>query len=107
MAEIYIEDRYFETKLDDGTIVSTRTRHIVNALKFYRNQCLEIIKNGENELKKTPRLMMVESFDDAMKKIDRINNTQVRIRKAYDMIDKIDDILRKMATKDPPSGPAK
>lgn len=107
MAELYIEDKYYEAKLDDGTVVFTRTRYIVNALKYYRNQCLEIIKLGENKLKQTPRMMMVESFEEAKRKMDSITNTQIRIRKAYDMIDKIDEILRKMATNNPPSGPQK
>lgn len=107
MAEIFIEDKYYEAKLDDGTVVYTRTRFIVNALKYYRNQCLEIIKQSENQIKATPRLMVVESFEEAMKKIDKMTNAQVRIRKAHDLLDKIDDMLRRMATNTPPSGPQK
>lgn len=105
MAEIFIEDKYYEAKLADGSTVYTKTSYIVNALKYYRNQCLKIIENSEKEIKGTPRLMVVESFEAAIKKIDQMTNAQVRIRKAHDLMDKIDGILRRMASPQQPSGP--
>ncbi len=107
MAQLYFEDNYYEAKLDDGTVIYTRTRYIVGALKFYREKCLEIIKKSEESIKTTPKFMVVESFEAMMQKIHKIEDTQTRIRKAYDMIDKIDNILRKMALSNPPSGPQK
>ena len=97
MASFYIEDKYYEAKLDDGTVVYTRTRFIVEALKYYRNECLKFIENGEKQIRETPRLLVVNSFEDAMKRMDRITDIQVKIRKAYEMIDRIDTIFRNLA----------
>ena len=107
MASFFIEDKYFEAKLDDGTVVYTRTRFIVEALKYYRNKCFKIIENGEKTIKETPRLMVVGSFEDAMKRIDKITDTQVRIRKAYELIDRIDKIFKNLANGSSQSGPSK
>ena len=103
MASFFIEDKYFETKLDDGTVVYTRTRFIVEALKYYRNECFKIIESGEKRIKETPRLMVVSSFEEAMK----LTDTQVKIRKAYEMIDKIDGIFRNLANGSSQSEPSK
>ncbi|MBQ4542242.1 MAG: hypothetical protein IJA23_05290 [Clostridia bacterium] len=107
MASFFIEDKYFEAKLDDGTVVYTRTRFIVEALKYYRNECFKIIENGEKTIKETPRLMVVGSFEDAMKRIDKITDTQVRIRKAHELIDRIDKIFKNLANGSSQSGPSK
>lgn len=107
MASFFIEDKYFETKLDDGTVVYTRTRFIVEALKYYRNECFKIIESGEKRIKETPRLMVVSSFEEAMKRMDKITDTQVKIRKAYEMIDKIDGIFRNLANGSSQSEPSK
>jgi hypothetical protein len=107
MASFYIEDKYFEAKLDDGSVVYTRTRFIVDALKYYRSECLKFIENGERQIKETPRLLVVNSFEDAMKRIDRITDTQVKIRKAYDMVEKIDNIFRNLANGSSQNEPSK
>ena len=97
MASYYIEDKYVEKTLDDGTVAYTRTRHIIEALKYYRSECFKIIEDGEKSIKQTPRLMMVSSFEEAMRRIDKISNTQTKIRKARDLVAKIDSILIKIA----------
>lgn len=107
MASFYIEDKYFEAKLDDGSVVYTRTRFIVDALKYYRSECLKFIEKGERQIKETPRLLVVNSFEDAMKRIDKINDTQAKIRKAYEIIDKIDNIFRNLANDSSQSEPSK
>lgn len=107
MASFYIEDKYFEAKLDDGSVVYTRTRFVVEALKYYRNECLKFIESGEKKIKETPRLMMVNSFEEAMSRIDKITDTQIKIRKAYEMIDKIDNIFRNLANGSSQSEPSK
>ena len=107
MASFYIEDKYFEAKLDDGSVVYTRTRFVVEALKYYRNECLKFIESGEKKIKETPRLMVVNSFEDAMKRMDKITDTQVKIRKAYEMIDRIDTIFRNLANGSSQSEPSK
>lgn len=98
MANFFIEDKYYEAKLPDGSVVFTRTKYIVNALKYYRNECYNIIKNGERFLHETPKLMMVESFEEAMQKMDKIADTQRRVQKAYEMIEKIDAIFKQLAS---------
>ena len=107
MASFYIEDKYYEAKLDDGSVVYTRTRFVVEALKYYRNECLKFIESGEKRIKETPRLMMVNSFEEAMSRIDKITDTQIKIRKAYEMIDKIDNIFRNLANGSSQSEPSK
>lgn len=107
MASFFIEDKYYEAKLDDGSVVYTRTRFVVEALKYYRNECLKFIENGEKRIKETPRLMMVNSFEEAMSRIDKITDTQIKIRKAYEMIDKIDNIFKNLANGSSQSGPQK
>ena len=107
MASFYIEDKYYEAKLDDGSVVYTRTRFIVEALKYYRNECLKFIESGEKRIKETPRLMVVSSFEDAMKRIDKITDTQVKLRKAHEMVDKIDQIFKNLANGTPQNGPQK
>ena len=99
MASYYIEDKYFEKTLDDGTVAYTRTRFIVESLHYYREECFKIIDNCEKTIKETPRLMFVASFEDAMNRINKISDTQNRIKKAQDLISKIDNILIKMANK--------
>ena len=107
MASFYIEDKYYEAKLDDGSVVYTRTRFVVEALKYYRNECLKFIESGEKRIKETPRLMMVNSFEEAMSRIDKITDTQIKIRKAYEMIDKIDNIFKNLANGSSQSEPSK
>lgn len=107
MASFFIEDKYFEAKLDDGTVVYTRTRYIVEALKYYRNEFLKIIETGEKTIKETPRFMVVNSFEDAMKKMDKITDTQIKIKKAYEMIEQIDKIFQNLISPNPPTGPSK
>ncbi len=99
MANLYIEDKYYETKLPDGSIMFTRTRHIVNALLYYKQQCYDIIEKGNKTISSTPKIMAVNSFEEAMQKINRLTDTKSRIVKAEKMIERIDGILRKMAEK--------
>ena len=103
MASYFIEDKYIEKTLDDGSVAYTRTRFIIEALRYYRNECFNIIDNGEKMIKNTPKLFIVESFEEAMNRINKISNTQMRIKKAQDLITKIDNILIKMANKKPQS----
>ena len=98
MANFFIEDKYYEAKLPDGSVVFTRTRYIVNALKYYRNECYNIIKNGERFLHETPRLVLVESYEEAMKTMDKISNTHKKVQKAYELIEKIDAIFKQLAS---------
>ncbi len=107
MAGLYIEDKYYEATLDDGSVVHTRTKYVVNALKHYRSECFKIIETGEKSIKETPRLMVVTSFEEAMQKMDKITDTQVRIRKARKMIEDIDEIFRKLASGSPPAEQSK
>lgn len=100
MAQLFIEDNYYEWKGDDGTVVFTRTKNIVNALLYYRNQCLAVIDNCR---KQTPRIMAVESFEELMNKIHKIDNIDMKIRKAENMIIQIDDILKRMSINHKPN----
>ena len=103
MASYFIEDKYVEKTLDDGTVAYTRTRFIVESLRYYREECFKIIDDGEKTIKETPRLMFVASFEDAMNRINKISDTQIRIRKAKEFISRIDNILIQIANKTPQS----
>lgn len=104
MTHLTFEDKYFEQKLPDGTVVFTRTQNVVNALLYYRKQFIDII---ELTKKQTPRIMMTESFEDLMKKIRKTNDIDKKIRQAEDAIIKIDSILKRMSVNQSKDTPAK
>lgn len=103
MAKLYYEDKYYEAKLPDGSIVFTRTRYILDALNYYRNQCLKIISDSNHQADSAPKIMMVESFEEMMKHINKLTNTQIRVKKAQNALMKIDKIIAKLTTPTPPT----
>ena len=49
-----------------------------------------------------PRILIAESFQDAMNKMNKITNSYKKIERAEQIIHQIDDILKKMASKTNP-----
>lgn len=102
MAQLFIEDKYYEWRGDDGTVVFTRTRNIVNALLYYKNQCYKVIEDSNQIITSAPKIMFAESFEDAMKKINKITDAHKKIDKADALIRQIDETLQRMASKTNP-----
>ena len=102
MAHLFIEDKYYESKLPDGSIVFTRTRYIVQAIQFYRRKCLEIINNTDKTLSNTPRVKFVPSFEEAMKEMEKLTDAKKRNIKAKELLEKLDKILQNMAQQNEP-----
>ncbi len=94
---IFIEDKYFEQKLDDGSVIWTKTSCVINALNYYKNECLKIISNAESTLNKTPRIMAINSFEKAMEKIHQIQEAQRRIIEARQVLQRINMQLQRIA----------
>ena len=103
MAGLPIEDRYYEATLPDGSIVFTRTKYVINAIQFYRQKCIDIINQSQNTLQKTPRLMMVSSYEEAMEKMNKIADTKTRELKAKQLLEKLDKALNSIIEKHKPS----
>lgn len=105
MAELPIEDKYYEATLSDGTVIFTRTRFVVNAIQHYRKQCIDIINHNQNVIRNTPRVMAVTSFEEAMKEIDKLSNAKAREVKATQLLEKLDKMLAQIIAKNkPPQG---
>lgn len=103
MAQFFIEDKYFEAKLPDGSIAFTRTKYIVDAIMYYRQQCMDIIESENKILRSTPKIMTVGSLEEMMNKIHSMTSAQARINKAETMLKKLDGILASMASPTPPT----
>lgn len=102
MAHLFIEDKYYESKLPDGSIVFTRTRYVVQAIQFYRQKCLEIINSTDKTLSNTPKIKFVPSFEEAMKEIEKLTDAKTRNAKAKELLEKLDRILHNMAQQSEP-----
>lgn len=96
MAQHFIEDKYYEWEGDDGTVIFTRIKYIVEALLHYRDRCINVIQQNH---KQAPKFLKVESFEEFVRKVEKMEDIEEKIKHAEFLINKIDDILEKMATK--------
>lgn len=94
MGQFFIRDNYFEKKLDDGTVIHTRTRYVVEALQYYRDIFLTIAEKNVDIIDKTPPVLTATSFEDARRKIARLTDARKRAEIAYENAKKIDKIFR-------------
>lgn len=93
MEQFFIHDNYYEKKLDDGTIVHTRTRYIVEALQYYRDIFFEIAEKNIDIIEKTPPILTATSFEDARRKIAKLTDARKRAEIAYKNIKIINKIF--------------
>lgn len=94
MGQFFIYDKYFESKLDDGTVIHTRIKYIVEALQYYRDTFLKIAEENADIIKKTPSVLTATSFEDAKRKITKITDARKKFEIAYENIKKIDKMFK-------------
>ena len=97
MAELFIRDKYFEKVLEDGTVVSMRTKYIVEALLYYQRQCYNILESNTKKIRATPKIIYAKSLESAMKEIEETKNLMLQNKKAETLIKKVNDILVQMS----------
>ncbi len=97
-----IEDKYFETTLEDGTIIYTRTRFIVEALLHYKHECEDFIENTEASFARAPRLMVLQSFEEVKAEINKVVDKRERLSKARELKDRIDGMLNNIFSNSKP-----
>lgn len=108
MANMQYKDRTIEMKLDDGTTAYTKVSIVLNALNFYRNKCLEIIRNGGTTETKRNRITRITSFEDILKYLNDIDDnkeSEYVVRKAQELLSEIDSIMRKIINANQPTPP--
>lgn len=94
---IFIEDERYESQMPDGTVVWTTKGQILRVLRYYKQQCTEIIEKGERQIKNTPRVLTAWSFEEAMQIIESQQNRKERIKKAKKLLEDVNNCISKIA----------
>ena len=105
MYKLPIEDKYFEITLSDGTVAYTRTRFVVEALMYYRKQCIDFINKVEPGLRGAPRLITVNSYEEIFKKINDVQNNAEKLSRVKKLLEQIDETLKKITDSQKTSQP--
>lgn len=102
MGQFFIYDNYFESKLDDGTLIYTRTKYVVEALQYYHEMFFKIAEENVDIINKTPPVLSATSFEDARRKIAKLTDARKRAEIAYENMKKIEKIFKILEEKSNP-----